>query len=100
MGDTLLAKSSKKKKKVEELTLKEHEAQLEAELKSPKKKKKGSKVSSGSISMYLAEIGKYDPLAPDKEVELAIRIQKNDIANCNTIPDELASPSIYYRDPN
>ena len=28
--------------------------------------------------MYLAEIGKYNPLPPDREVELAIRIQNND----------------------
>ena len=45
----------------------------------PKKKKaKPSKVSSGSISMYLAEIGKFNPLPPQREVELAIRIQDND----------------------
>ena len=28
--------------------------------------------------MYLAEIGRYNPLSPDREVELAIRIQKGD----------------------
>jgi len=45
----------------------------------PKKNKpKPSKVSSGSISMYLAEIGKFNPLPPEREVELAIRIQDND----------------------
>ena len=43
-----------------------------------KKKAKPSKVSSGSISMYLAEIGKFNPLPPQREVELAIRIQYND----------------------
>ncbi len=42
------------------------------------KKKKVSKVNSGSISMYLAEIGRFEPLAPEKEVDLAIRIQKGD----------------------
>ena len=46
----------------------------------PSKSKKTSKVSSGSISMYLAEIGKYNPLPPEREVELAIRIQNNDEA--------------------
>ena len=46
----------------------------------PTKKKKVSKVNSGSISMYLAEIGRFEPLAPDKEVDLAIRIQKGDEA--------------------
>ena len=49
-------------------------AKKEAALKS----KKASKVSSGSISMYLAEIGQYNPLPPEREVALAIRIQKND----------------------
>ncbi|HIA80409.1 MAG TPA: RNA polymerase subunit sigma, partial [Candidatus Marinimicrobia bacterium] len=28
--------------------------------------------------MYLAEIGKFNPLPPQREVELAIRIQAND----------------------
>jgi len=46
--------------------------------KKPLKKKKVSKVNSGSISMYLAEIGRFEPLAPEKEVDLAIRIQKGD----------------------
>ena len=49
-----------------------------AEKETSSKSKKTSKVASGSISMYLAEIGKYNPLPPDREVELAIRIQKND----------------------
>ena len=35
-----------------------------------------SKVSSGTISMYLSEISQYEPLAPEKEVELAVRIKK------------------------
>ena len=46
--------------------------------KQPEKKKKVSKVNSGSISMYLAEIGKFEPLPPQREVELAIRIQDGD----------------------
>ena len=37
-----------------------------------------SKVSSGTISMYLSEISQYEPLAPEKEVELAVRIEKGD----------------------
>lgn len=45
-----------------------------------KKPKKTSKVGSGSISMYLAEIGKYNPLPPEREVELALRIQEGDEA--------------------
>ncbi len=45
------------------------------------KKTKPIKITSGSnrsISLYLSEIGKYEPLPPEREVELAIRIQKND----------------------
>ena len=45
---------------------------------STKKERTPSKVSSGSISMYLAEIGRFNPLPPEREVELAIRIQKGD----------------------
>ncbi len=53
--------------------------QKKAPVKQPEKKKtKVSKVNSGSISMYLAEIGKFEPLPPQREVELAIRIQDGD----------------------
>ena len=44
---------------------------------------KTTKITSGSnrsISLYLSEIGKYEPLPPEREVELAIRIQKDDDA--------------------
>ena len=34
--------------------------------------------SNRSLSRYLEEIGKFEPLHPDREVELAIRIKKND----------------------
>ncbi len=37
-----------------------------------------SKVSSGTISMYLSEISQYEPLPPEREVELAVRIEKGD----------------------
>ena len=53
--------------------------QKKEQVKKPEKKKnKVSKVNSGSISMYLAEIGKFEPLPPQREVELAIRIQDGD----------------------
>ncbi len=53
--------------------------QKKEQVKQPgKKKNKISKVNSGSISMYLAEIGKFEPLPPQREVELAIRIQDGD----------------------
>ena len=60
-------------------------AALELEALAKKKKAKPSKVSSGSISMYLAEIGKFNPLPPEREVELAIRIQANDEGNMGLI---------------
>ena len=34
--------------------------------------------SNRSLSRYLEEIGKYEPLHPDREVELAQQIKKND----------------------
>ena len=74
----------KSKKKFEENLEEQVEAEVAALDKensseaAPKKKGRPSKVSSGSISMYLAEIGRYNPLPPDREVELAIRIQKGD----------------------
>ena len=79
------------KTKKEKVDPKELEKELEAiskeeggldvkEDKDKPKSKKASKVASGSISMYLAEIGQYNPLPPDREVELAIRIQNNDEA--------------------
>ncbi len=77
-----MAKSKKETKKDLEKQVKSEVAALDKENKpaeAPKKKKgRPSKVSSGSISMYLAEIGRYNPLPPDREVELAIRIQKGD----------------------
>ena len=76
-----MAKSKKETKKDLEKKVKSEVAALDKENKSaeaPKKKGRPSKVSSGSISMYLAEIGRYNPLPPDREVELAIRIQKGD----------------------
>ena len=76
-----MPKSKKKSKENLEEQVKAEVAALDKENSSeaaPKKKGRPSKVSSGSISMYLAEIGRYNPLPPDREVELAIRIQKGD----------------------
>ena len=72
-----------KTKKDQDVAIKEKEEVLKkpakpAAKKPIKKTTKPSKVSSGSISMYLAEIGKFNPLPPEREVELAIRIQAND----------------------
>ena len=86
---------TKAKQKKEKVDLEQIEKEVEAISKEEKgekgaeekkvdkeapKSKKSSKVSSGSISMYLAEIGQYNPLPPEREVELAIRIQNNDEA--------------------
>ena len=76
-----MPKSKKKPKENLEEQVEAEVAALDKENSSeaaPKKKGRPSKVSSGSISMYLAEIGRYNPLPPDREVELAIRIQKGD----------------------
>ena len=76
-----MAKSKKSSEKNLKNQVKAEVAALDKENKgegTPKKKGRASKVSSGSISMYLAEIGRYNPLPPDREVELAIRIQKGD----------------------
>ena len=76
-----MAKSKKETKQDLKKQVESEVAALDKENKpeeAPKKKGRPSKVSSGSISMYLAEIGRYNPLAPDREVELAIRIQKGD----------------------
>ena len=68
-----------KTKKDQTIAVKEKKEPSKTAAKTPEKKKiKPSKVSSGSISMYLAEIGKFNPLPPEREVELAIRIQAND----------------------
>ena len=71
-----MAKTKKTEEKEQELSLEAEKEASEKEV--PKKKGKPSKVSSGSISMYLAEIGRFNPLPPEREVELAIRIQNND----------------------
>ena len=76
-----MPKSKEKPKENLESQVKAEVAELDKENNpndAPKKKGRPSKVSSGSISMYLAEIGRYTPLQPDREVELAIRIQKGD----------------------
>ncbi len=76
-----MAKSKKETKKDIKDQVKAEVKALDKENKAkdaPKKKGRPSKVSSGSISMYLAEIGRYNPLPPEREVELAIAIQKGD----------------------
>lgn len=69
---------NKKTKKSAEEKIKAQTSADKEQKAEPKKKKKVSKVSSGSISMYLAEIGQFNPLPPEREVELAIRIQDGD----------------------
>ena len=81
MAKKAIKKEDEKKKKIEAAeNLAAEKAALALEAEAKKKKAKPSKVSSGSISMYLAEIGQFNPLPPEREVELAIRIQNNDEA--------------------
>ena len=68
-----IGQTKKTEEKEQELSLKAEKEASEKEVQ--RKKGKPSKVSSGSISMYLAEIGRFNPLPPEREVELAIRIQ-------------------------
>ena len=56
----------------------EKEEARKAALERADKRIRRSKVASGTISMYLAEISQYEPLSPDKEVELAVQIAKGD----------------------
>ena len=73
-------------------TLKESNKQLTSEKKQNrkaiKKKKRKTKAEKNiqkvgndanrSLSKYLQEISQYEPLSPDREVELAIRVRKGD----------------------
>ena len=75
-------KLSKELQNLESMGPDAHAVEVEKELDAEEKRKnalgraderiKRSKVSSGTISMYLSEISQYEPLAPDKEVELAV----------------------------
>jgi RNA polymerase primary sigma factor len=56
----------------------EKEEVRKAALERADKRIRRSKVASGTISMYLAEISQYEPLSPDREVELAVQIAKGD----------------------
>lgn len=56
----------------------EKEEARKAALERADKRIRRSKVASGTISMYLAEISQYEPLSPDREVELAVQIAKGD----------------------
>ena len=86
------AKASSKGKEVEhtEDVITEKEEQMMSEKKTKRKpiKKRKSKVDKNiqkigsdanrSLSKYLQEISKYEPLSPDREVELAIRVRQGD----------------------
>ncbi|RKY44835.1 MAG: RNA polymerase subunit sigma, partial [Candidatus Neomarinimicrobiota bacterium] len=43
-----------------------------------KKVKKASNDANRALSKYLEEIGKYEPLSPEEEIELAQRVKKGD----------------------
>ena len=81
-------KLSKELQNLESMGPDAHANEVQKELDAEEKRKnalgraderiKRSKVSSGTISMYLSEISQYEPLSPDKEVELAVLIAKGD----------------------
>ena len=81
-------KLSKELQNLENMGPDAHAVEVQKELDAEEKRKnalgraderiKRSKVSSGTISMYLSEISQYEPLSPDKEVELAVLIAKGD----------------------
>ena len=81
-------KLSKELQNLESMGPDAHAIEVQKELDAEEKRKnalgraderiKRSKVSSGTISMYLSEISQYEPLSPDKEVELAVLIAKGD----------------------
>ena len=81
-------KLSKELQNLESMGPEAHAVEVEKELDAEEKRKnalgraderiKRSKVSSGTISMYLSEISQYEPLPPEREVELAVRIEKGD----------------------
>jgi len=93
--EKLNSKSEKTTKEAEHLedTITETDEQLMSEKKvdrSPIKKKKKRKTkaqkdiqkigndANRSLSKYLQEISKYEPLSPDREVELAVRVRQGD----------------------
>ena len=81
-------KLSKELQNLESMGPDAHAVEVQKELDAEEKRKnalgraderiKRSKVSSGTISMYLSEISQYEPLSPDREVELAVLIAKGD----------------------
>jgi RNA polymerase primary sigma factor len=81
-------KLSKELQNLENMGPDAHAVEVQKELDAEEKRKnalgraderiKRSKVSSGTISMYLSEISQYEPLSPDREVELAVLIAKGD----------------------
>ena len=87
------SKTAKIKKKLAAETPKVKDATAEKkakkdEIKAKKKAKKKTKIekkiekigsdANRSLSKYLQEISKYEPLSPDREVELAIRVKQGD----------------------
>ena len=81
-------KLSKELQNLENMGPDAHAVEVQKELDAEEKRKnalgraderiKRSKVSSGTISMYLSEISQYEPLSPDREVELAVLIWRRD----------------------
>ena len=87
-GQIVISQNEEELQNLENMGPDAHAAEVEKELNAEEKRKnalgraderiKRSKVSSGTISMYLSEISQYEPLPPDREVELAVLIAKGD----------------------
>ena len=71
-------KEAKATKKVETKTVKEKKKKAVKKTKIQKKIEKIGSDANRSLSKYLQEISKYQPLTPDREVELAIRVKQGD----------------------
>ncbi len=71
-------KTAKATKKVETKTGKEEKKKAVKKTKIQKKIEKIGSDANRSLSKYLQEISKYQPLTPDREVELAIRVKQGD----------------------
>ena len=68
----ITANEAKKNKATKKVAVKKKKTKLD------KKIQKIGSDANRSLSRYLKEIGKYDPLEPNREVELAIRVKKGD----------------------
>ena len=75
---TATKKTAAKKTATKKTAAKKTDAVKKKKTKLDKKIQKIGSDANRSLSRYLKEIGKYDPLEPNREVELAIRVKNGD----------------------